>query len=350
MANNLCIQQPQRADSPLVTIIIPTLRRPQWLREALQSAVSQTYLNLQIIVSDNGSGDSTPKIVSEFNDPRIFFRQNTKTIPAIDHYHQCLSYAKGTYFLMLSDDDKISPGYIESMVELMVEFPQTTAAFGSSCTIDSQGRITQSRLLDKVWHEPGAHFLRDWFLHKRQLPTFSVISVFTRTDLVREYGGPPPFHNLSDIAFVISLALAGHVSFSHKGCFYYRVHAAGDCLTMSWTDRLESIKEFNQYLSRAPVLPMMLAMSALQRLRLKYSIDFGVAYSYLSQIYHMHSPKMSVFDLLRALLAYPITFAYLLCLPRFVFWGIRGLPRSGIQNATGNSAQVKDGAGGSNAV
>ena len=63
---------------PLVTIGIPTYNRADhYLREALTSALSQTYANLEIIVSDNCSTDSTQTLVKGLPDPRGFLDSNT---------------------------------------------------------------------------------------------------------------------------------------------------------------------------------------------------------------------------------------------------------------------------------
>ncbi len=61
---------------PLVTIGIPTFNRADsYLKYSLKSAVSQTYSNIEIIVSDNASTDNTETFVKSFNDPRIRYIQ-----------------------------------------------------------------------------------------------------------------------------------------------------------------------------------------------------------------------------------------------------------------------------------
>ena len=62
---------------PLVTIGIPTYNRGDgYLREALESALAQTYENLEIVVSDNCSTDNTGEVVEAYDDPRVsYFRQ-----------------------------------------------------------------------------------------------------------------------------------------------------------------------------------------------------------------------------------------------------------------------------------
>ena len=70
--------QMNSSHEPLVSVIIPTYNRPDYLKQAIESAVKQTYRNLEIIVSDNCSKKSPESLVEEFGDSRIrFFRQPT---------------------------------------------------------------------------------------------------------------------------------------------------------------------------------------------------------------------------------------------------------------------------------
>lgn len=85
--------------NPLVSIGIPTYNRANsYLKQALRSAVNQTYKNLEIIVSDNCSSDDTESVVKEFRDPRIrYFRQN-KNLGAVPNCNFCLEQSQGKYF------------------------------------------------------------------------------------------------------------------------------------------------------------------------------------------------------------------------------------------------------------
>ena len=103
--------------SPLITIGIPTYNRADsFLKEALQSAVEQTYRNLEIIVSDNCSTDSTEVVVKSFSDPRIKYIKHAYNIGAINNFNYCVRKAQGSFFLLLHDDDKIDPDFVEACV------------------------------------------------------------------------------------------------------------------------------------------------------------------------------------------------------------------------------------------
>src|SRR5262245_17314553 len=100
---------------PLVSILMPTYRRPDYLREALGSAVRQTYKNLQIVVRDNASGDRTPAVVQSFRDPRIEFLQAVQTGSAWENGSECSKRARGKYRMTLCDDDILGETYVETL-------------------------------------------------------------------------------------------------------------------------------------------------------------------------------------------------------------------------------------------
>jgi len=104
--------------TPRATVAIPTLNRQEYLQLALQSALAQTWPNLEIIVSDNGSTDGTAALLAEIDDPRLVRLRQQATIPVFDHWDSCLRAATGDYFLVLSDDDLLAPDAIEQMVQV----------------------------------------------------------------------------------------------------------------------------------------------------------------------------------------------------------------------------------------
>src|SRR5689334_7129661 len=100
---------------PSVTIAIPTYNRAAtYLRSCLESALRQTYANIDIVVSDNGSTDHTEALVKRYSDPRIrYFKQQTNLIPN-ENFNFCLRQARGDYFLLLLDDEQIDDDFIET--------------------------------------------------------------------------------------------------------------------------------------------------------------------------------------------------------------------------------------------
>ena len=106
---------------PLVSVGIPTYNRPESLRRTLECITTQTYTNLEIIVSDNCSaGDSTESLVQEYikKDNRIFFYKQSENKGPVFNFKFVLSKSKGKYFMWAADDDKWSNYFIEKIMRV----------------------------------------------------------------------------------------------------------------------------------------------------------------------------------------------------------------------------------------
>lgn len=100
---------------PLVTIAIPTYNRAAcYLKHALESALKQTYQNIEIVVSDNCSPDNTEAVVKSYTDPRIRYFRQAQDLKPNDNFNFCLKQANGNYFLLLHDDDMIDNDFVET--------------------------------------------------------------------------------------------------------------------------------------------------------------------------------------------------------------------------------------------
>lgn len=101
----------------VVSIGIPTYNRSGYLIRAIKSVLSQTYRDIEVVVSDNASPDDTAQRVRGLADPRIVFLQQTQNLGMTGNFNACLQAATGDLFLMLSDDDVLEPTCIERLSE-----------------------------------------------------------------------------------------------------------------------------------------------------------------------------------------------------------------------------------------
>lgn len=104
---------------PLVSIIIPAYNAEKFIKSAIESALKQTYQNIEIIVIDGGSKDKTAQIAKSFNDPRIvyFFYQENRGQSAARNTG--IEIAKGKYIAFLDADDLFLPEKIEKQVDFL---------------------------------------------------------------------------------------------------------------------------------------------------------------------------------------------------------------------------------------
>lgn len=179
----------------LVSIGIPTYNRANsYLRYALQSAINQTYRNIEIIVSDNCSSDHTQSLVKELNDPRIRYYRQKENIGPLNNRNFCLEQAGGEYFLILMDDDLIDDDFISTCMNVVTCRGELGVILTGMREIDSNGNVL-SFSHNRVGGYSIADFILGWF--DRKVPLYLCSMVFNTTSL-KQLGG---FHSRTNTGY-----------------------------------------------------------------------------------------------------------------------------------------------------
>lgn len=127
----------------LVTIAIPAYKAT-FLKEAISSALNQTYTNIELIIVDDHSPENIEGITKGFNDSRIQYFRNTINLGKDDpskNWNKCLEYAKGEYFALLCDDDTYEPTFVEKMLKLAKTYPEVKVFRARAKTVDENNNI-----------------------------------------------------------------------------------------------------------------------------------------------------------------------------------------------------------------
>jgi glycosyltransferase involved in cell wall biosynthesis len=103
---------------PLVSVCIPVYNTERFVADAITSALSQTYRDLEIVIVDNASTDTTPQVLAGFTDPRIRVFRNDKNIGAAGNFNRAVSLARGRYLKVLCADDVLYPSCLEQQVAI----------------------------------------------------------------------------------------------------------------------------------------------------------------------------------------------------------------------------------------
>jgi glycosyltransferase involved in cell wall biosynthesis len=102
-----------------VSVIILSFNQAEFIAEAINSVLNQTYKNLEIIISDNGSTDSTKEIIESFlSDERIIFLKYTENQSISLRQNQAAQIASGEFISLLYADDYYMPNKIEHQLEI----------------------------------------------------------------------------------------------------------------------------------------------------------------------------------------------------------------------------------------
>jgi glycosyltransferase involved in cell wall biosynthesis len=128
---------------PLVSICIPTYNAEAFIAEAIASALAQTYVPLEIVISDDGSSDRTIEIAKQLLDGNLDRKTITWQLNTHDrlgiaaNWNYSISLAKGKYIKFLFQDDTIAPDCINKMVALAEQDVEIGLVFARRNIINS---------------------------------------------------------------------------------------------------------------------------------------------------------------------------------------------------------------------
>jgi glycosyltransferase involved in cell wall biosynthesis len=134
---------------PLVSICIPAYNNRDFVAAALESVLTQTYVNLEIILIDDHSTDDTITIASRFPDSRIILTQNAENIGIGHNWNKALSFATGKYIKVMGADDLLYPDCVETQVNWLEDPANSKASLAvcNSDVINASGKIVLKRHL-----------------------------------------------------------------------------------------------------------------------------------------------------------------------------------------------------------
>ena len=209
----------------LVTVCIPTFNRPDMLRQSLQSVLWQSYPEFEVIISDNASTTDTESVVAEFGDPRIHLDRLPQSIGQFRNMSRALHVGRGTYRMMLPDDDLMLPGNLERKVAFFEAHPEVGLVHSTFRYVGSDGLpfgpVTKWTHLSADTVQPGREFIGQSLA---QGGITCVSSVMLRSALVADEAFDEADGPYCDNALWLRVALRSDVGFLAEPLAGYRVH------------------------------------------------------------------------------------------------------------------------------
>lgn len=128
-------------NQPLITIVTPSYNQGQFIEETITSVLNQSYQNIQYIIVDGGSTDSTMEVVEKYRD-RINIVIHEKDDGQTDAITKGFKLAKGELVGWLNSDDILYSNAVEKIVKLYKENPDGAIYYGSKLDfIDEGGKV-----------------------------------------------------------------------------------------------------------------------------------------------------------------------------------------------------------------
>lgn len=126
---------------PKVSVVMPVYNGERYLREAIGSILNQTFGDFEFIIINDGSTDSTEKIIQSFKDPRIVYISNGKNLGLSKSFNIGINAAKGAYLARMDADDISTPKRFERQVQFLEKRPQVDIVGSNLRFIDEYGKF-----------------------------------------------------------------------------------------------------------------------------------------------------------------------------------------------------------------
>jgi glycosyltransferase involved in cell wall biosynthesis len=209
---------------PLVSIGLPVYNGGNYLRTAVENVLSQTYDDLELVISDNASTDDTAEICREAaaRDRRVRIHRNDQNVGAARNYNLVFEMSRGRYFKWAAHDDVLAPTFVERAVEVLEANQDVVLCSARTGRINDRGETIGTYPSDTVWDSSSAP-LRFRSLAFTPHACVAVFGLARRDDLA----GTPliaPYVN-SDRVLLAELGLRGRIHEIPEDLFFRRDHA-----------------------------------------------------------------------------------------------------------------------------
>ena len=134
----------------LLNIGMPVYNGEKYVRQAIDSLLTQNFKDFELIISDNASTDHTAEICKRYleKDNRIKYYRNKVNIGPLVNFNNLINYATAPYFMWASHDDMWEPSYISKLINIMKSDKSIALAFSDFDNIDEDGK--QIRVYPKI--------------------------------------------------------------------------------------------------------------------------------------------------------------------------------------------------------
>jgi len=232
-----------------VSFIMPAYKL-LYLEDAIQSILSQTSPDWELVVVDDCSPENLSQIIDKYEDNRISYYRNDINIGGKDlvaQWNHSIKYAKGDWIVLAADDDLYEPTFCEEIIKLTRQYPNIDLIRSRVNQIDEEGKVFWSETSYPEYIS-GYEFLHDWLVGK----SFTCVGNYAfRRKALEQMGGfiNFPCGFCSDLATPIQLAANG-VANTRDLLFNFRqtpVHLSAD--RSKYLEKLKAITLYYTWLA-----------------------------------------------------------------------------------------------------
>ena len=203
-------------EAPFVSVLMTAFNRENFIAEAIESVLTSSYTNFELVIVDDCSTDKTFEIIQYFaiKDKRIRYYQNEKNLGDYPNRNRAASYAKGYYITYLDSDDKLLIEGLKNCIEAMLQFPE--AGVGMYWSYSKGPAFCLN----------GAEAIRQHFFQRQLLVIGPGGTVLKRSFFEHIRGYPEKYGPANDMYFNLKAACNSELVLFPFAFSFYRIHDA----------------------------------------------------------------------------------------------------------------------------
>ncbi len=230
-----------------VSVILCFYNEERYLREAVDSILSQTYRNIELLVINDGSKDGSEDIIKSYDDPRIVYHPLPENKGLAHARNVGLSLATGEYAGFFDADDRMLSDKTEKEVRFLEEHPEITVVSGSFYYMDAEGKA-EEKPLPLLCHSDKE--IRAFMLYRNAIAVGGAL--FRRADLADRNAVLDETNRASE-DYRLWISLLPEIRFANlaEPVYYYRVGHSSKASVKAKKDPEAFVRERKEILRTA---------------------------------------------------------------------------------------------------
>lgn len=237
---------------PKVSILMPVYNAEQYLSQALDSIVSQSFEDWELILINDGSTDRSESIIMDYDDERIFYIKNPVNLKLIKTLNKGIDYCGGQYIARMDADDICHPDRLKRQVEFLDSHPQVLMSGTAAAVIDNSGKKTGN-----IHNLTSDDYLQ---INLMFSPSFIHPSMMIRTEVLKQNKYDEAYKHVEDYDLWCRIAKLGKVANIDDELLRYRWHDSNVSVLNSEVQCELKDELIKRELSRLDLIPIELEL------------------------------------------------------------------------------------------